>query len=110
MTQYITVGAEDRSEARNGIIKLHGPDAFAGMRAATSTAAQFMAAVGGPAVVDDALRDRMRQLLARVRSGDLADAYLRDAASSGLLIKAARDALAEHPIAAARAALGALGT
>src|SRR6478735_5690631 len=34
MTQYITVSAEDRTEARNGLIKLHGPDAFEGMRKA----------------------------------------------------------------------------
>src|SRR4029078_6732686 len=26
MTQYITVAADDRAEAKNGIIKLHGPE------------------------------------------------------------------------------------
>ena len=26
MTQYITVAADDRVEAKNGVIKLHGPE------------------------------------------------------------------------------------
>ena len=34
MTEYITVDSADRTEARNGTIKLHGPEGFAGMRAA----------------------------------------------------------------------------
>ncbi|WP_114228342.1 MULTISPECIES: type I methionyl aminopeptidase [Sphingomonas] len=45
MTQYITIGAEDRSEARNGVIKLHGPDGFAGMRAAGQLAAEVLDAL-----------------------------------------------------------------
>lgn len=81
---------------------------FAGMRAATSTAAQFMAAAGGPAVVDDGVRARMRQLLAQVRSGELAKAYVRDSAAGGVMIRAARDAMAAHPIEAAGDALGTL--
>ena len=43
MTQYITVAADDRVEARSGVIKLHGPDGFEGMRAARS---RFSAAIG----------------------------------------------------------------
>jgi methionyl aminopeptidase len=42
MTQYITIGADDLSEARNGVIKLHGPEAFAGMRAAGRLAAEVL--------------------------------------------------------------------
>jgi methionyl aminopeptidase len=42
MTQYITVAAEDRAEARNGVIKLHGPDAFEGMRRAGRLAAEIL--------------------------------------------------------------------
>ena len=33
MTEYITVSAQDRAEPKNGVIKLHGPDGFAGMLA-----------------------------------------------------------------------------
>ena len=42
MTEYITVSDDDRVEARNGVIKLHGPDAFAGMRAAGHLAAEIL--------------------------------------------------------------------
>src|SRR5687767_73605 len=42
MTEYITVGVEDRVEARNGVIKLHGPEGFAGMRRAGRLAAEIL--------------------------------------------------------------------
>jgi methionyl aminopeptidase len=45
MTQYISVTAEDRSEARSGVIKLHGPEGFAGMRAAGQLAAEILDAL-----------------------------------------------------------------
>ena len=45
MTEYITVGAEDRVEARNGVIKLHGPEGFDGMRRAGRLAAEILDAL-----------------------------------------------------------------
>ena len=45
MTQYITVAADDRVEARNGAIKLHGPEAFEGMRRAGRLAAEILDAL-----------------------------------------------------------------
>ena len=42
MTQYITVEVDDRVEARNGIIKLHGPEGFEGMRRAGRLAADIL--------------------------------------------------------------------
>ena len=45
MTEYITVSDDDRVEARNGVIKLHGPDAFVGMRAAGRFAAEILDAI-----------------------------------------------------------------
>ena len=45
MTQYITVAADDRAEARNGVIKLHGPEGFAGMRRAGRLAAEILDAL-----------------------------------------------------------------
>ena len=45
MTEYVTVDAEDRAEARNGIIKLHGPEGFAGMRRAGRLAAEILDAL-----------------------------------------------------------------
>src|SRR5689334_16009716 len=45
MTQYITVAPEDRVEAKNGVIKLHGPDGFEGMRKAGQLAAEILDAL-----------------------------------------------------------------
>ena len=45
MTEYITVSDDDRVEARNGVIKLHGPDGYAGMRAAGHLAASILDAL-----------------------------------------------------------------
>jgi methionyl aminopeptidase len=45
MTQYISVAAEDRIEAKNGIIKLHGPEGFEGMRKAGRLAAEILDAL-----------------------------------------------------------------
>ncbi len=45
MTQYITVSADDRVEARNGVIKLHGPEGFEGMRRAGKLAAEILDAL-----------------------------------------------------------------
>jgi ketol-acid reductoisomerase len=55
---------------------------IAGMREAISNTAELGAALGGPAVVDRHVRDRMREVLAEVRSGRFARA-LRDEAASG---------------------------
>ena len=45
MTLYITVAPDDRVEAKNGVIKLHGPEAFAGMRKAGRLAAEILDAL-----------------------------------------------------------------
>src|SRR5205814_9343055 len=45
MTQYITVAPDDRIEARNGVIKLHGPEGFEGMRRAGRLAAEILDAL-----------------------------------------------------------------
>jgi methionyl aminopeptidase len=45
MTQYISVAADDRIESRNGVIKLHGPEAFEGMHRAGRLAAEILDAL-----------------------------------------------------------------
>ena len=50
MTEYITVAPDDRAEARSHVIKLHGPEGFAGMRAAGRLAAEILDALA-PLVV-----------------------------------------------------------
>jgi methionyl aminopeptidase len=68
MTQYVTIAADDRSEARSGVIKLHGPEGFEGMRAAGRLAAEILDAlvpVVAPGVttreIDDFVFARMRE-------------------------------------------------
>ena len=58
MTQYISVAADDRIESRNGVIKLHGPEAFEGMRRAGRLAAEILDALAShvvPGVTTEAL-------------------------------------------------------
>ena len=50
MTEYITVAPDDRTEARSHVIKLHGPEGFAGMRAAGRLAAEILDALAGHVV------------------------------------------------------------
>src|SRR5258708_4435118 len=60
MTQYITVSDDDRVEARNGVIKLHGTDGFEGMRRAGRLAAEILDALVPhvrPGVATQALDD-----------------------------------------------------
>ncbi|WP_343346416.1 type I methionyl aminopeptidase [Sphingomicrobium sp. XHP0239] len=42
MTEYVQVGPEDRVEPKSGVIKLHGEEGFAGMRAAGRLAATIL--------------------------------------------------------------------
>src|SRR5438270_7649974 len=65
MTQYITVAADDRVEARNGVIKLHGPEGFEGMRAAGRLAAEILDALAAhvvPGVSTEQLDDIVHQM------------------------------------------------
>ncbi|MBA2466679.1 MAG: type I methionyl aminopeptidase [Sphingomonas sp.] len=65
MTEYITVSDDDRVEARNGAIKLHGPDGFAGMRKAGLLAAEILDALIPhvvPGVTTAALDDLVNRL------------------------------------------------
>ncbi len=45
MTEYISVSPEDRTEPRSGVIKLHGPEGFDGMRKAGALAASILDAL-----------------------------------------------------------------
>ena len=45
MTEYVSVAPDDLAEARSGVIKLHGPKGFAGMRAAGLLAAAILDAL-----------------------------------------------------------------
>jgi len=45
MTEYVHVSPDDRAEPRSHVIKLHGPEAFAGMRKAGAFAASILDAL-----------------------------------------------------------------
>jgi ketol-acid reductoisomerase len=55
---------------------------IAGMREAISNTAELGAVVGGPRIVDEAVRDRMREVLAEIRAGKFS-AILEDEEASG---------------------------
>ena len=65
MTQYITVAGDDRVEARNGVIKLHGPEAFEGMRRAGRLAADILDALV-PHVVPGVTTDELDSIVYRM--------------------------------------------
>ena len=60
------------------------------MREAISNTAELGAVLGGPRVVDDHVRVRMREVLEEVRSGRFARRSSDEAASGYPLLKAAR--------------------
>jgi methionyl aminopeptidase len=66
MTEYITVAADDRAEARSSVIKLHGPAAFEGMRRAGRLAAEVLDALAdqiAPGVTTQAIDDLVHRLI-----------------------------------------------
>jgi ketol-acid reductoisomerase len=64
---------------------------IAGMREAISNTAELGAVIGGPRIVDEGVRARMKEILAEVRAGRFSD-MLRDEEASGYpLLRAARD-------------------
>ena len=85
-----------------GLIETRG---IAAMREAISNTAELGAVVGGPRIVDDALKARMREIFAEVRSGAFA-AQLKDEEAAGYpLLTAARRQARDLPVEKAREAL-----
>ena len=85
-----------------GLIETRG---IAAMREAISNTAELGAVVGGPKIVDDALKARMREIFSEVRSGAFA-AQLKDEEAAGYpLLTAARRQARDLPVEKAREAL-----
>ena len=64
---------------------------IAGMRKAISNTAELGAVIGGPRIVDQGVRERMREILSEVRAGKFSD-MLRDEEASGYpRLREARD-------------------
>jgi ketol-acid reductoisomerase len=64
---------------------------IAGMREAISNTAELGAVIGGPRIVDDEVRLRMREILSEIRSGGFADALREEEASGYPRLRAARE-------------------
>jgi ketol-acid reductoisomerase len=63
---------------------------IAGMREAISNTAELGAVIGGPRIVDDGVRERMREILAEVRAGRFSDLLKDEEASAYPRLRAAR--------------------
>jgi ketol-acid reductoisomerase len=75
---------------------------IAGMREAISNTAELGAVIGGPRIVDEGVRDRMREILAEVREGRFSD-MLRDEEASGYpRLRAAREKARQLKVEQAR--------
>jgi ketol-acid reductoisomerase len=75
---------------------------IAGMREAISNTAELGAVIGGPRIVDDGVRCRMREILAEVRAGRFSE-LLRDEEASGYpRLRAAREMARQLKVEQAR--------
>ena len=78
---------------------------IAGMREAISNTAELGAVTGGPRIVDDRVRDAMRQVLKDVRSGAFADELKSELAAGYPRLKASRERARSLAVEQARTAL-----
>ena len=81
---------------------------LAGMREAISNTAELGAVEGGPAIVDDGVRQRMRAMLADIRAGGLATRLAAEAAAGYPRLTEARAGARELAVERARDALAAI--
>lgn len=81
---------------------------IAGMREAISNTAELGATVGGPKIVDDGIRQRMKEVLATIRSGRFAADLSTEAATGYARLRKARADARTLPVEAAFERLSAL--
>lgn len=75
---------------------------IAGMREAISNTAELGAVIGGPRIVDDGIRARMRGILAEVRAGKFSQLLQEEEASGYPRLRRARERARELPVERAR--------
>ncbi|WP_185829244.1 ketol-acid reductoisomerase [Sphingomonas ginkgonis] len=85
-----------------GLIEDRG---LAGMREAISNTAELGAALGGPRIVDEGVRERMAAILASVRSGAFTDELQRERDSDYARLRERRKGDRASPLEAARTRL-----
>ena len=75
---------------------------LAGMREAISNTAELGAVLGGPRIVDEGVRQRMRDILEEIRGGRFASQLADEEASGYPLLRTARDRAQFAPVEQAR--------
>ena len=75
---------------------------IAAMREAISNTAELGAVMGGPRIVDETVRERMREILDEIRAGRFADALKDEEASGYPRLRSARKMARELPVEQAR--------
>ena len=78
---------------------------IAGMREAISNTAELGALIGGPRIVDEAVRAKMRAIMGEVRAGKFAEQLRAEAGTDYPALKRAREADRAAPVEEARRAL-----
>ena len=81
---------------------------IAGMREAISNTAELGATLGGPQIVDDAVRARMAKILGSIRSGDFADQLAQEYKDDYPRLRAARQRAKALKVEQAGTAIAAL--
>jgi len=71
---------------------------LAGMRAAESEVAQYGALTRGPRLVDDAMREKLKGVLAEIRDGRFVAEWINDENANRPVLNQLRDANADNPI------------
>jgi ketol-acid reductoisomerase len=71
---------------------------IAGMREAISNTAELGATLGGPRIVDDAVRERMAEVLRAVRAGHFAEQLVHEEEAGYPLLEAAREQARKSPV------------
>ena len=75
---------------------------IAGMREAISNTAELGAVMGGPRIVDESVRQRMREILDEIRAGKFTNALSDEEASGYPRLRTARKEARELPVESAR--------
>jgi ketol-acid reductoisomerase len=75
---------------------------IAGMREAISNTAELGAVMGGPRIVDEGVRQKMRQILDEIRAGKFTEALSDEEASGYPRLRAAREKARKLPVESAR--------
>jgi len=81
---------------------------LAGMHEAISNTAEYGSYASGPRIIDERVRETLRAVMADVRSGKFARAWMGECQAGAPNLKSSREAAAQHPIEAAGRAVRAM--